>query len=343
MLRGSRTLEDRVGWLDGLFINTPHFTLAIDPSTTRRIPKKARVLVSHAHGDHTGGFRYKGLKQSTRETRAIHHALYGHRVGNFHPVEIDEKLVVDGAEIRVLDAGHMLGSAQFLVNTPNSSILYTGDINCIDTLTTKAAEPENCDLLVMEATYGSPHYRFPPRETVYAQIVEWAVETIKQGRIPLLHVYAAGKAQEVIRLFNLYTRLPVVVNPRLDGVNEAHQKHGVKLEWFSTSSRDGKMILDKDPCVYITTPNDRSHIGRRFSRAYATGWALSMGSGVTAFPLSSHADFDQLVSFVKACDPDQVYVFTGFAEEFRRAIGKRLGREARSVPSYAQRTLVEDY
>ena len=335
--------EDRVGWLDGLFINTPQVTLAIDPSTSRRIPKKARVLVSHAHGDHTGGFRYKGLKQSTRETRDIHHALHGHKLANFHPLKIHEKLVIDGAEIRTLDAGHMLGSAEFLINTPNSSILYTGDINCIDTLTTKAAEPEHCDLLVMEATYGSPHYRFPPRETVYAQMVEWAVETIKQGRIPLLHVYAAGKAQEVIRLFNVYTHLPVVVNPRLDGVNEAHRKSGVELEWFSASSREGKTILDKDPCVYITTPSDRSHIGRRFSRAYATGWALSLGGGVTAFPLSSHADFDQLVSFVKACDPEEVYVFTGFAEEFRRAIGMRLGREAKVVPSYAQRTLVEDY
>jgi len=174
-------------------------------------------------------------------------------------------------------------------------------------------------------------------------MVEWALDTIKSGRIPCLHVYAAGKAQEVVRLFNVYTRLPVIVNPRLDGVNDAHRKSGVDLEWFSASSRDGKTILDKDPCVYVTTPNDRSHIGRRFSRAYATGWALSLGASITAFPLSSHADFDQLVSFVKACDPKRLYIFTGFAEDFKRAIRTRLGREARTVPSYAQKTLVDDY
>ncbi len=335
--------EDRVEWHDGLFINTPDLCLVLDPSTTRRIPKRARVLVSHAHGDHTGGFRYKGLKQSTQETRDIHHALRYHQVANFHPLKINEKFVIDDSEVKALDAGHMLGSTQFLVDTPDSSILYTGDINCIDTLTTKAAEPARCDLLVMEATYGSPHFRFPPRETVYAQMVEWAVDTIKQGRIPCLHVYAAGKAQEVVRLFNMYTHLPVIVNPRLDGVNEAHRRSGIALDWFSASSRDGKNILDKDPCVYITTPGDRSHIGRRMSRAYATGWALSLGGEVTAFPLSSHADFDQLVSFVEACDPDRLYIFTGFAEDFRRAIRRRLGREASSVSSFVQRTLVEDY
>src|SRR5207247_6753302 len=284
-----------------------------------------------------------GLKQSTQDTRDIHHALRYHQVANFHPLKINEKFVIDDSEVKALDAGHMLGSTQFLVDTPDSSILYTGDINCIDTLTTKAAEPARCDLLVMEATYGSPHYRFPTRETVYAEIVEWAVDTIKQGRIPCLHVYAAGKAQEVVRLFNVYTHLPVIVNPRLDGVNETYHRSGVPLDWFSSDSRDGKTILEKDPCVYLTTPSDRSHIGRRLSRAYATGWALSLNGGVTAFPLSSHADFDQLISFVKACDPEQVFVFTGFAEDLRRALGSKLGLDARAVPSYLQRTLAEDY
>jgi len=332
-----------VGWLDGLFIGASNATLVIDPSTTRRIPKTARVLVSHAHGDHTGGFRYKGLKQSTPQTRDIHRALHDQRIGSFRALEINSQLVVDDIRVKALDAGHMLGSAQFLIQTPNTSILYTGDINCIDTLTTKAAEPQQCDILVIEATYGSPHYRFPTRETVYAEIVEWALETVRQGRIPCLHVYAAGKAQEVVRLFNVYTHLPVIVNPRLDGVNETYHKSGVHLDWFSSDSRDGKTILDKDPCVYLTTPSDRNHIGRRFSRGYATGWALSLNGRVTAFPLSSHADFGQLISFVKACDPKQVYIFTGFAEDLRRALGSKLGLDARAVPYYLQRTLAEDY
>src|SRR5436309_2792925 len=106
--------EDRVEWHDGLFINTPDLCLALDPSTTRRIPKRARVLVSHAHGDHTGGFRYKGLKQSTQETRDIHHALRYHQVANFHPLKINEKFVIDDSEVKALDAGHMLGSAQYV-------------------------------------------------------------------------------------------------------------------------------------------------------------------------------------------------------------------------------------
>jgi putative mRNA 3-end processing factor len=315
----------------------------IDPSQTRRIPRETRVLVSHAHADHTGGFKHKGLKQSTMETRDIHAVLTDYMITNFSPIILGDRVTLDDIELVALNAGHMLGSAQFLINTPNQTILYTGDINCVDTLTTKAAEPEKCDVLVIEATYGSPFYKFPPREIIYAGIVEWALETIKQGSIPCLHVYAAGKGQEVIRLFNTYTHLPVVVNPRLDGVNDTYRKSGQELEWIPSNTRHGHNVLDKEPCVYITTPSDRPHPGRGYARAYATGWALSSKGRNTAFPLSSHADFDQLVRFIKACSPRQVYIFTGFAEELRVSLRTRLGLEARVVPSYLQRTLAEEY
>jgi putative mRNA 3-end processing factor len=318
-------------------------TIVMDPVKLRKVPENARVFVSHAHSDHTRGFGHKGLKQSTVETRNIHSALNRHAISNFVAIDLNRKVSVDGVEIRALNAGHMLGSAQFLVHTPTSSILYTGDINCVDTLTTKAAEPHRCDVLVIEATYGSPIYRFPSRETIYAGVVEWAVEMIKQGCVPCLHVYAAGKAQEMVRLFNVYTHLPVVVNPRLDGVNEAYRKGGHSLNWLASDSVDGREVLERDPCVYITTPGDRRSIGRKAARAFATGWALSMRGRNAAFPLSSHADFEQLVSFIKACQPEEVYIFTGFAEELRRTVKSELGLDARAVPMINQRKLFEDY
>ncbi len=335
--------SDRIGWLDGLVVGTEETTLLVDPQQTRKAPASAKVLVSHAHADHTNGFKHRGVKQSTVETKDIHIALNDYKVVNFEPIEYGERIVWDDVEVIALNAGHMLGSAQFLINTPNQTILYTGDINCVDTLTTRAATPEKCDVLVIEATYGSPFYKFPPREMVYAGIVEWALDTLKHGTIPCLHVYAAGKGQEIVQLFNVYTNLPVVVNPRLDGVNHRYNRSGHDLKWSTADSKHGKAVLDKDACVYVTTPNDRHHPGRRHESAYATGWALSSKGRSTAFPLSSHADFDQLVGFIKKCDPRRVYIFTGFAEELRVALRTRVGVEARSVPSYIQRTLGENY
>ena len=341
--RGRRARGDKIAWLDGLVVATSSATIVIDPVKLRKVSSASRVLVSHAHSDHTRGFRHKGMKQSTVETKEIHCVLNPHKVSNFQAIDLNHKVLIDDLEVKALNAGHMLGSAQFLVHTPSSSILYTGDINCVDTLTTKAAQPHRCDVLVIEATYGSPFYHFPSRETIYASVVEWAVDMIKQGCIPCLHVYAAGKAQEIVRLFNVYTHLPVVVNPILDGVNRAYRKGGHALDWMSANSVDGGEVLEKNPCVYITTPNDRRSIGRKTARGFATGWALSMSGRNAAFPLSSHADFEQLVSFIKACAPEKVDIFTGFAEELRRSVKSELGFEAKAVPSISQKTLSDDY
>jgi putative mRNA 3-end processing factor len=334
---------DKISWHDGLVVATSNATVVMDPVKIQKISSRSTVLVSHAHSDHTRGFGHRGIKQSTSETREIHGALNSRNVKNFQPLDLNRKVLIDDVEVKALNAGHMLGSAQFLVQTPESSILYTGDINCVDTLTTRAAQPHRCDVLVIEATYGSPLYHFPSRETIYANVVEWAVDMIKQGYVPCLHVYAAGKAQEIVRLFNVYTHLPVIVNPILEGVNMAYRKAGHKLEWLSAGSPDGSEVLEKNPCVYVTTPNDRRSIGRKTARAYATGWALSMRGQNAAFPLSSHADFEQLVSFIKACSPDKVYIFTGFADALRRLIRTELDLEVKTVPSINQKTLSEDF
>lgn len=201
-------------------------------------------------------------------------------------------------------------------------------------------------MLVIEGTYGSPTYRFPKREQVYSEMVEWAVYTIKQNILPCFQVYAAGKAQEVVRLFNTYTKIPVVVSPRLDGVNKAHVKSGLHLDWVASNTSEGRELLDRGTCVYLSTPfhNGNGNVTkRRMSKAYATGWALSYWRGDACFPLSSHADFDQLVSYIKECKPKHVFVFTGFVDGLRRALDSALGRETKQVPSYLQRTITDDY
>ncbi len=147
-------------------------------------------------------------------------------------------------------------------------------------------------------------------------------------------------------MFNTFTKIPVVVSPRLDGVNRAHVKSGMHLDWVASNTPEGRELLEKGTCVYLTTPFNNSNgnvTKRRMAKAYATGWALSYWRGDACFPLSSHADFDQLVSYIKACNPKHVYVFTGFVEGLQRALATALGREMKQVPPYLQRTITEDY
>lgn len=247
----------------------------------------------------------------------------------------------DDTEIRVLDAGHMLGSCQFQLITPEFTALYTGDINCVDTLTTKAAKAERCDFLIIEATYGHPSYVFPQRDTIYADIIRWTMTEINDGKLPTFQVYSSGKPQDIVRLFNVYTKIPVVCAPGIAAANLVHNENGVQLDYLDSSTDEGKHVLKSSGCVYVTTSRG-NQVPQNASRAVATGWALREAfRSFTAFPLSSHADYNQLMQFIAAVNPKAVFIFTGYIDLLSAQIERKLGIKAGPLPVLAQTNLAD--
>ena len=333
--------QERIGWANGILIDAGKTHVLLDPTSGRPLHEDWNVFVTHAHSDHTYGFTTAARKYSTKETLRIYEALRDREVKNCHPLKISEKVRIGDAEITVLNAGHMLGSCQFEIATPQFTAIYTGDINCVDTLTTKAAEQRTCDYLIMEATYGHPSYVFPRRSTMYADIVSWAMTEIREGKIPTFQVYSSGKPQEVVRLFNVYTKIPVVCSPTITRANRAHSDNGLKLEYVDSSTPEGRRALKTGGCVYITT-SGADHVPRNASRAVTTGWALRQAFRKCAsFPLSSHADHDQLLEFVGKVHPKRVYVFTGYSDILSLEIERKLGIRAGQLPVIAQTKLLD--
>lgn len=164
---------------------------------------------------------------------------------------------------------------------------------------------------------------------------------IKDGKIPIFQVYSSGKPQEVARLFNIYTKIPVVCNPAIARASRVHTENGVKLEYFDSSTPEGKRVLKSGGCVYITTTGG-DHVPRNASLAVTTGWALRRAfRKFTSFPLSSHADHDQLIEFVRKVDPKRVYVFTGYSDILAAEIERKLGIRAKPLPVIAQTKLLD--
>ncbi|MEM2840599.1 MAG: MBL fold metallo-hydrolase [Candidatus Bathyarchaeia archaeon] len=327
-----------IGWYRGFTVRVGGIQLIFDPESSSAVGGGSHVFVSHAHADHVAGLRSRAQKYSTAETRNIFEGLNGRSALNFHEVRFKEPVRIGEVEVTPINAGHMLGSAQFLISTPNLTILYTGDINCVDTLTTRNAVNIECDILVMEATYGDPTFIFPSREETYAEVVNWTINQVKKGLTPVFDVYAAGKAQELVRLFNLYTNLTVATDSKVAKVNRAYSESGLRLNYEESDlgEMDGEF-------VYLAAQPNLSSKGR-YVRALATGWALKMGSRRTAaFPLSSHADFNQLVKFVKGCGAKVVYTFTGYTATFTDFVERKLGLRSRPLPALSQRTLYDFY
>ena len=322
------------GWSKGFIIRTPEHQLIFDPDSTNIPAKNSNIFISHAHADHFIGMKSKAKKYSTCETRKIFESIYGKSVINFNDVKLSKTIEIGNTKVTPLNAGHMLGSTQFLITLPDTSILYTGDINYLDTLTTKRAENVECDTIVMEATYGDPSYIFPDRENIYADIVQWTLNVIKKGFVPVFRSYTAGKAQELVKLFNVYTNLNVLTSDRISKVNKIYSESNIDLEYDEISSE-----IERQSSVYIMSkPNEI--FSEKYMRAIVTGWAIRMNTRKTAaFPLSSHADFSQLVEFVKDSKAKTVYNFTGFTDLFSNHLRRRLGIKSMPLPPIVQKTL----
>ena len=334
--------ENRVGWLGGVVIETDDGRMLFDPVPTRSAERDAHIFISHAHSDHTLGFQSNVMKYSTKETKRIFERLREKTVRNWRPVECGQKIRIGDTEILPLNAGHMLGSAQFAVITSDQTYVYTGDLNCVNTLTTEAAEVPECDTLIIEATYGDPSFIFPRRERTYARMVKWALREVKDARMPTFHVYSSGKSQEIVKLFNEYTRLPVVCASVVVRANEAYNEAGVNLSFVEAETAEGKRQLRKGNCVYVTTTGTNSLVPRHASEAMATGWAVRFGSGSYAsFPLSSHAGFDQLIKYVAKTGAKRVYVFTGYSELISKHLRRELKVEADPLPLLSQRSILD--
>jgi putative mRNA 3-end processing factor len=334
--------HNRVGWLGGVVIDTDDGRMVFDPAATRSMERDAHIFISHAHSDHTLGFQSSNMKYSTKETKRIFEKLRERTVRNWRPVEYGHKIRIGDTEILTLNAGHMLGSAQFQVITRDHTYVYTGDLNCVNTLTTEAAEIPECDTLIIEATYGDPSFIFPRRERTYARIVNWALREVKNGHMPTFQVYSSGKSQEIVRLFNMYTKLPVVCASVVGRANEAYNEAGVDLSFVEAETAEGRRLLRKGSCVYVTTTGSNSSVPSHASEAMATGWAVRFSSGSYAsFPLSSHAGFDQLLKHVARTGARRVYVFTGYSELISEHLRRELKVEADPLPLLSQRSILD--
>lgn len=273
-------------------------------------------FVSHAHSDHA--VRHHRIIASPQTAR-----LYAHRLGltvadtyAYHaPFE------VEGATCRLLPAGHILGSAQILIEHEGRRIVYTGDCRLRESLTAERIAVEPCDVLVMESTFGRPHYVFPEPAEVARRLCRFIEATWDERRTPVLLAYSLGKSQEAMKLLGDRGYECVAAEP-IYRIARIYEEFGVRFGRFDLLSPDlaGDALLGK---VVLMPPSmKRSQALEDLGpcrTAVLTGWAMDRGCRFRyrvdeAIPLSDHADFAELVSLVRQARPAKVYTVHGFPE-----------------------------
>ena len=110
--------------------------------------------------------------------------------------KIDDLHRIGEARVSFHSAGHVLGSAQIRLEAGGESWLVSGDYKrCADPSCTPY-EPVQADVLISEATFGLPIYRWQSGAAVAEEIVQWWRSV--PDRPSVLFCYAFGKAQRVL-------------------------------------------------------------------------------------------------------------------------------------------------
>jgi DNA ligase-1 len=281
------------------------------------------AFVSHAHFDHLGKHRKIITSQGTQ--RLMAERLPGEReeivLGYDEPYALN-----DGTELRLYPAGHIFGSAMLYLKREGESFLYTGDFKMRPGLSAEPCNPSRADVVVMETTFGIPRYIFPPAAQVLAEIVHFCRSAIEDGEVPVLFGYSLGKSQELLASLS-EARLPVMLHPQVFKITRLYEELGQKFppyEPFTLTESAGHVVIcppQANQSAWLRKIKPRR-------TAMISGWAIDPASVYRyqcdrAFPLSDHADYNELLQFVDAVKPKRVFTVHGFVEEFARTLRDR--------------------
>ena len=286
-------------------------------------------VISHAHSDHTARHRRPMLTSGTR-------LLLGDYLQRSEPVELafGEALDLQDCAVTLYPAGHCLGSAQTLVESrvTGERLLYTGDLRVQPSPINEAHQPVPCDVLVIESTYGRPDYVFPPQEEAIGTAIRVVAQWIDQGALPVVMGWRLGKAQEA--LFHLATAgFRVACEESVYEIVRKYEAGGVEFPGeyrvCDGDIRDGEVLLFPPGRKSRETVNAIKPDRQPVRYLELTGWAAGAGvkpwgrgrPGDASLPYSDHADFNDLVNYVDAVQPRQVFTVFGFpdlAEHLRR-------------------------
>jgi Cft2 family RNA processing exonuclease len=294
------------------------------------------TLLSHAHSDHIGDLHLAKQVITTQETVDALTARGEKVTQEIRSVRYNETLGRVGSYITPLNAGHVIGSAMFKIEFDDGlSVLYTGDFNAVDSIVHVAAKPVHADVLITEATYGTPQWIFPDRSVIHHDIVNTAKRIIEQGRIPIFRAYSLGKAQEAIALLQNANVDVLSGNQAIDAVCEVYNRYGARLHYSSLEAKRARNSL-QDGCAVVTSAarhafaNVKRTLGKSFARDLErrketfnlSGWTLGEYKN-GGFPLSAHTDFPGLLKFAEAVEPRLAYCFTDNAGVLSSHLAKK--------------------
>ena len=283
----------------------------IDPDMPR-----PRAIITHGHADHARSGH--GAVLATPDTIAIMKVRYGEDcAGRFEALDFGAVLRIEGTKVSLHPAGHILGSAQVLIEAEGQRALVTGDYKRLPDRTAQPYEPVACDLLVTEATFGLPVFQHPRPQDEIKRLLKSVGD--QPERCHIVGCYALGKAQRVIALLrDAGWDRPIYLHGAMIGLCALYEELGVSLGELIPATGMPKAAMAGQ--IVIAPP---SAIRDRWSRRFpdpvvcqASGWMSikqRAQQALVELPLviSDHCDWGELNQSILESGAETVWVTHG--------------------------------
>ena len=259
------------------------------------------------------------------------------------PFTFKDTIELGKTDITLHSAGHIPGAAMFEFKQ-DCNTLYTGDLHTANQKLVLGARPVKCKNLIIEGTYGGRNH--PPRDETVEEFIAKIEEVIDRGGTVIVPCFAVGRMQEIMIILKdlgyemwvdgmgrsvtkLFLNYPEYLrDPRSlraakktfkEVKNENMRKHTSKGQVIVTTGG----MLDGGPVLgYLRTlrNNPKNAILMVGYQAEDTNGRLLLETGsiildgemvkieceVQKYDFSAHAGHDEIVEFVKKCDPDNI-------------------------------------
>ena len=300
-----------------------------------------RAVITHGHADHARAGH--GAVLATPETIAIMASRYGEDfTATRQPNKLGQSVFINGVEVSLAPAGHVLGSAQAVVTWKGLRMVCTGDYKRRQDPTCRPFEPVPCHVFISEATFGLPVFRHPDDRGEIAKLLT----SVRQfpERTHLVGVYALGKAQRVISLIREagYTET-IYIHGALKALCDLYEHHGISLGPLEPATLEkGTAREEQQKFAGRIVMGPPSAFADKWARrfpdpisCFCSGWmrvrqrAKQRGVELPII-LSDHADWDELTRTVEDVNPEELWVTHGREDALVRWAGLN-GRKAKPL------------
>ncbi|ESQ28710.1 hypothetical protein EUTSA_v10018010mg [Eutrema salsugineum] len=173
-------------------------------------------FLSHFHSDHYSGLSpswSRGIIFCSHKTSRLVKEILQVPSQFVFPLPMNQKVVIDGSEVVLIDANHCPGAVQFLykiksVNDGFERYVHTGDFRFCDSMRSDSylSDFVGCDGVFLDTTYCNPKFVFPTQEESVDYVISAIDKIVEESKVMekrvlfLVATYVVGKEKILIEI-----------------------------------------------------------------------------------------------------------------------------------------------